>query len=143
MVMDNIDFTSRMIEGLTKKGVDFSRPRTGLKDYAKSAGIPYTTLCKYVKKPGLVPTWDVLLILSQEFGCSIEKLLTGREVARSGTNNPHGSLLKKAEDILTHGDRLSQISLEKAILELHKAVESSNPDTAEESLILRGGTAQR
>lgn len=62
------------------------------------------------------------------------------KTARSGTCATRNDLLDKAAIVLNHGDRLSQVSLEKAILELYQAMES-NPEATDVPLIEPGSGA--
>lgn len=131
----NDKFTIRLLSALKERGVEYKpNTRGNLKKFAEDNEIVYTTLHKCLREEnrGHVPEWDQLLKISIAVEKSVDWLLTGREeTARSGTISPHKELLDKVDFVLIHGDRLSQITLEKAILELYQAMDKGRSSELE------------
>jgi hypothetical protein len=88
MAEKNLIFTQQLKSALKANGVRFEEGKRGnLMDFVKKHELVYSTINKAVTKPGHVPTWDILLKLSDIFGHSVEWFLRGEEDIAEGNNN--------------------------------------------------------
>ncbi len=71
-------FTEQLKKALREKGIPYEPGKKGeLKKFAEDNGLGYTTLHKYLRVPGHMPTGDILLRLSEIFNKSTDWFLKG------------------------------------------------------------------
>jgi hypothetical protein len=80
MAEKNVTFTKQIKKAFAEKKISFEPgKRGGLSDFVTEHGFVYSTLNKALTQEGHVPTWDILIRLSEIFEHPIEWFLKGDE----------------------------------------------------------------
>jgi hypothetical protein len=80
MAEKNVTFTNQLKKAFAEKKIPFEPgKRGGLMDFVTEYGFVYSTLNKALTQEGHVPTWDILIRLSEIFEHPIEWFLKGDE----------------------------------------------------------------